>query len=478
MMDTARSTDVNLLEEGSTTMPTLRSLAEEGTLFTKTATNAPWTLPSHGSLFSGRYPSVHGAHARHKHFSYEPTLSTLLQEAGYHTVGVSNNTWISGEFGFDRGFDEFVSTWQLFQDAIDFGDIAQTEMGLLNQLRGTLKKFRGNPLKNIGNLIYGNFFRKRHDDGAQRTNCILSDRISEWGDNSNPFFLFVNYLEPHLEYNPPDEYAERFLPNNVSVQEARAVNQDAWAYITGETTMNEWEFEVLRSLYQAELAYLDKRIGELLDYFENAGLLDETVFLITGDHGENIGDHGLMDHQYSLYETLLDVPLVITGPGFDKGRRVDKPAQLLDLFPTILDMADVTFDTDDYFGCSLRDTDQLPDERAIVAEYVGPQPQIETLAERYDCEHDISRYDRRLWALKRGNDKYIRGSDGSERLFNLQRDRDERTDDSTQRPERCQALANELDEIMEALPESTHDDGGPSMDATTKQRLEDLGYLQ
>ena len=91
--------------------------------------------------------------------------------------------------------------------------------------------------------------------------------------------------------------------------------------------------------HRSELSYLDDRLDELFREFKNAGIYDETVFVVTGDHGENIGDHGLMDHQYSLYETLLSVPLVITGPGFDSSRRVEKPVQLLDVFPTILDVA-------------------------------------------------------------------------------------------------------------------------------------------
>lgn len=477
-MDTARASDVSLGDGEIETMPTLRKLASDGTTFTDAMANAPWTLPSHGTLFSGQPPSVHGAHAEHKQFEYGPTLATLLKQAGYRTAAVSNNTWISGEFGFERGFDEFVTTWQLFQDGIDFGDVAQTEMGTLNQLRGVLRKFRGNPIKNVANLVYGNFFRKRSDDGAKRTNRIVKDRLAGWENDSDPFFLFLNYLEPHIEYDPPDEHAARFLPADISVSEAREVNQDAWAYITGETTMSNRDFEALRGLYRGELSYLDERIGDLIDQFEEADVLDDTVFIITGDHGENIGDHGLMDHQYSLYETLLHVPLVVSGPDFDVGRRVEKPVQLLDLFPTILDIADAPFDSEDYFGDSLCDPSQLPDERSRLAEYVGPQPPVETLVKRYDCERDISTFDRQLWALKRNRHKYVRGSDGSERLFDLREDQAERTDVSTDRSEKRQTLANELDRIIESLPETDSIDDDTTMDPDTKQRLEELGYLQ
>lgn len=478
VMDTARATDVPLSSGTPNTMPTLREFASDGTLFTDAMANASWTLPSHGTLFSGQPPSVHGAHAEHKQFEYGPTLATMLKQEGYRTAAISNNTWISGEFGFERGFDKFVTTWQLFQEGIDFGDVAQTETGIVNQLKGVLRKFRGNPIKNIANLLYGNFFRKRRDAGAKRTNRIIEKNLSEWANDSAPFFLFLNYLEPHIKYAPPDEHVAQFLPEDISIAEARDVNQDAWAYITGETMMTDRDFDALRGLYRGELAYLDERIGELLNQFENAGILDETVFIITGDHGENIGEHGLMDHQYSLYQTLLHVPLVVTGPGFDSGRQVEKPVQLLDLFPTILDIADVTFDPGDYVGDSLRDLRQLPDNRFQLAEYVGPQPPIETLTERYDCKRDISEFNRQLWALKRNGYKYIRGSDGSERLFDLREDPTERTDISTLQPEQYQILADELDKIIAELPENDSTDGEVTMDSETEQRLEDLGYLQ
>lgn len=239
----------------------------------------------------------------------------MLEEVGYETVAISNNTWISEEFGFDRGFQKFFATWQLFQDGVDFGEIARNRHGRFDQLRGILKNFRGNPIKNFIILIYGQYFRNRYDDGARRANHIIEEKLHNWLDNG-PIFLFVNYLEPHLEYRPPEEVACEYLPTGVSWKEANAVNQDAWAYITGQIEMDEHDFEILQSLYEAELAYLDERIGELIRLFKDAGVAEETTFIITGDHGENIGDHGLMDHQYSLHETLLHVPLIISGPDF------------------------------------------------------------------------------------------------------------------------------------------------------------------
>lgn len=483
VMDTARARTVNpaLGVEGidstsapdlSDLMPNLSTLAAEGTTYTDAMANAPWTLPSHGTLFTGQHPSVHATHAARRRFDHEPTLPARLADAGYHTVGVSNNTWISGEFGFERGFAEFFATWQLFQDATDFGDVAQTRMGRLDQLRGILGKFRGNPVKNLANIVYGQFFRKRHDDGARRTNEHIREHLEGWLDHPDPLFLFVNYLEPHLEYRPPEAVAREWLPADATLEEARAVPQDAWAYVTGEIEMTDREFRLLRGLYRAELAYLDERIGDLLELFRDAGVAGETVFVVTSDHGENIGDHELMDHQYSLHETLLSVPLVVAGPGFES-TTVSTPVQLADLYPTLLDVADADYDGDALAGQSLRG--DVPADRPLFAEYLAPQPSIETLRDHYDCQRDVSVYDRRLRAVRRGGEKYVRGSDGTEWLFDLAADPTESENRIETDPDRRDALAGTLEEWVETLPAIEQAD--VAVDDRTQDRLEDLGYL-
>jgi len=505
--------------DGRATMPTLDALAERGTRFTNATANAPWTLPSHATLFTGVPPSVHGAHAGHRQFDYGPTLAERLAAAGYRTVAISNNTWVSEEFGFDRGFETFLSTWQLFQDAVDFGDVAQTRTGLAARLRGVAAKFRGNPVKNFANLVYGRFGRKRRDDGARRTNRLVEERIDEWAGDDRPLFLFCNYLEPHLEYRPPEAVAREWLPDDISYADASAVNQDAWACVTGQTEMDGDDFRALRALYRAELSYLDRRVDDLLDSFEAAGLLQDTVVVVTGDHGEHVGEYGLMDHQYALTPELLSVPLVVAGPGFESGR-VATPVQLADLVPTIAEVAGLTDEAPaagdvspagDAFGAgrprSLCHPDSLPEDRPLFAEYVAPQPPVETLRERYAVSRDLSVYDRRLWSVRRGDRLYVRGSDGRNHLFAFEdlsgpatddgprtdRDADDdrtgedRTGDhgtgngwgcpdrSEAEPDRAAALAESLASWRDTLPAPTERD--VDVESATRDRLEDLGYL-
>ena len=479
VLDTARSTEFDFGGAGILA-PEMTEIATAGTRFDTTLSNAPWTLPSHASLFTATYPSKHGAHAGHKRLDDDPrTLAEAFATADYETVAVSNNTWISEEFGFARGFETFVKTWQYVQADTDLGEIARTKEGT-DKLRAVARRiFDGNPLTNVANAVYGQFLRNRGDDGAKRTNEWIADWLSS-RDDDRPFFLFVNYLEPHLEYRPPREHAERFLPDGVTYDEAMDVPQDAWGYIAGTVEMTDRDFEILRALYRAEIAYLGERIGELRRHLEAAGEWEDTIFVVTADHGENIGDHELMDHQYCLYDTLLHVPLVVHGGAFTDGETVDDLVQLTDLGPTLLDAAGVDAPKfrEQAQGRSFHpDADVDPREFAV-AEYLAPQPSMDALEKRVGSLPDgVRRYDRSLRSIRDDEWKLIRGSDGSTELYRVADDPDERTDLADDRPEQVNRLEAALDDWLTSF-EHADVSGGVDMSADTKERLEDLGYLQ
>ncbi|EMA55377.1 sulfatase [Halococcus thailandensis] len=477
VMDTARACET--VHERYDYLSELNRLAQTGTEYTKAVASAPWTLPSHASLFTGTYPSKHGAHAGHKHLDEGiPTLAKAFQDGGYETVAVSNNTWISEEFGFARGFDTLYKTWQYVQADIDLGKIARTKQGteMIHALATRLAE--GNPVINAANAIYGQFFRKRTDDGANRTNKWIREWLANRNDDE-PFFCFVNYLEPHLEYRPPKSIAERFLPNDVTYGEAMSVPQDAWGYIAGTVDLTDRQLGILRALYRAELAYLDRCLGELRRHLEAAGEFDDTVFVVTGDHGENIGDHGLMDHQYSLHETLLHVPLVVHGPRFETGQ-VDDLVQLTDLAPTLLDAADIDAPElrDASQGRSFHPEAEIPPREHAIAEYMAPQPSMDALRERVGTSTDnIERFDRSLRAIRTDDEKLIRGSDGTQEFYELRNDPEEATNLATERSERVDTLETMLDEWLDTF-ERADTSGEVSMTDATEARLEDLGYLQ
>lgn len=198
IMDTARYDSV---VNTQTSLRTIESLRGKGVTYTSAFASAPWTLPSHSGLFSGQYSSKHGASAAAKRFPERtPTVVEAFENASYETVAVSNNTWISDEFGFARWFDTFRKNWQYIQSDVDLGKTAREKEGF-SKIRGVAKQlFDGNPIVNAANAVYGQFVKKRaDDDGGKSTNRWVSDWLGD-RDDSNLFFLFVNYLEPHLEY--------------------------------------------------------------------------------------------------------------------------------------------------------------------------------------------------------------------------------------------------------------------------------------
>lgn len=477
VMDTVRA-DVAMDLGESTSIPKLADLAQSGTIFTSAYTTAPWTLPSHASLFTSTYPSKHGAHAGHKLLNNTyTTLTEVLNSQDYETVAVSNNTWISEEFGFNQGFEIFYKTWQYIQSDTDLGKIARQEEGIDKLRKATKGLFNGNPAANLVNALYGQFFRKNDDDGAARTN----EWINNWlitRDDSHPFFLFVNYLEPHLEYRPPKQHAERHLPDGVSYDEAMDIPQDAWGYIADDIEMSDEDFEILRALYRAEISYLNEKIGALVEMLGAAGEWENTLFIVTSDHGENFGEHGLMDHQYALYDTLLHVPLFIHGEPF-KDDENDNIVQLVDILPTILDILDIEAPEAraQFQGISFHpDSDETRD--FAIAEYMAPQPSMDALKKRVgELPDHVRKYDRSLRAIRTDRYKYIRGSDGLQELYNIQSDPNEKDDIAETNPNAVERLNTKLDEWLDSFEHAeTTDD--VSMDADTKSRLEDLGYLQ
>lgn len=477
--DTARAGDT-LDAAGTREDSALRSLADEGAQFDTAFTTSPWTLPAHASLFTGQYPSRHGADANTKRLrSSTPTLAERFGDSGYETVAFTNNAWVSEEFGMVRGFDRVERMWQLYDSDVSFGQIALTNDGLDKYLTALRALLSNNAYKDVLNAVYGKYFYRRNDYGAARTNGRIEDWLAE-RDNSDPFFAFVNYLEPHLDYQPPAEFAEPFLPDGWSYEDALDVPQEPWAYLAGETSLTDAEFDALRALYRAEIAYFDDRIGDLRRTLEAAGEWDDTIVAVVGDHGENVGEHDLMDHQFSLHDTTLNVPLIIGGGAFEGHGTDDRLVSIHDLYPTLLDAAGVADGEESAPQArSFAPGSDAPPREFVAAEYDGSQPSVETLERRFGSVPDrIRAYgEGMVRAIRTPDEKLVRNEDGPLAYYRLSDDPDETTNRVDAETEAVDRLGERLDRWVDST-DSIDAGGQHEMSTDAKRQLEDLGYLQ
>ena len=247
--------------------------------------------------------------------------------------------------------------------------------------------------------------------------------------------------------------------------------------------MTEEDFAILAGLYDGEVSYVDSRIGELHQMLTDSGLMENTVFVITSDHGENLGEHGLMDHAYCLYDTLVNVPLIVQGPeGFPAGQRVSRPVQSASLFATILRLAgldqdpswaqvqarDSLFHTDIAQGSS--------EDRYTFAEYREPQPPLAVLKRRFDGFNG-GYFDRSLRMIRNETHKFIWTSDGFPELYNLTEDPNESKNLANVDRDKAEAMAREMEDRLGKFEAPNLSEDGLDLDDDTVKKLEQLGYL-
>ena len=416
VMDTVRADRFSWGGSPRVVAPRLEALARDATVYAQAFAPAPWTVPAHASLFTGRYPSAHRTDCGSLRLpDAEATLAEALHEAGYRTVGYTANPWLGATYNFQQGFDTWGETWREVPEGSP-----DTGASLNNQrIERFLRWYAGNP-------------DARHQ----------------------PFFLFANYFEAHLPYHPPAPERARMLRPGAELARvdrlARLGHPQEMAFILGRSDLTADDLALLNDLYDGEVAYVDRRVGEVFDWLAETGLVDDTIVVVTSDHGENLGEHGMLDHKMSVHATLLRVPLLVRYPrAVPAGSRVDAPVQLHDLYPTLLALAGAASPR----GAAV-EAELLPGiaggrgrdaTRPIVGEFAGPPVDfLKVMAQAFPGA-DLSRFDRTLVSLRRDGETLHWGSDGRHALYRTTGDPGETTDLSATDPERVRVLAGEVD---------------------------------
>lgn len=458
--------------------PVLDHLAEEGVIFELAFACAPWTLPAMASILTGLYPAQTDIEATRVLDANHQNLARRLKAQGYASFAISKNSWFGSGFGLTQDFDMFHKLWQLLQTETDLTEVNLTQAYPgQNLLVGAAKgAMRGNVLKNTVNLASRRIKALNDSDyGARRTLNPVRQWISA---QTGPWFALVHYLEAHLEYKPPVEWVKRFTDNWPMAQKLLVADQVRMCYrhITGVQRLTGEELRVWRHLYAAEVAYQDHAMGQVLGWLEQTGRLEDTLVIVVADHGESLGEHGLLNHLYGLYEPLIHVPLVMRGPGAPRGAKVRGLVQTNDIFGTVLAAAGAPLPT------GTRNLLGPGAERThVVAEYGKPRVPHQDLLARFSLRAgDFEPFLRSLVAVRTKQHKLITGSEGSVELYDLLVDPAESHNIAAAAPEvlaQMQRLVTEWEAATGQAPDKRATANPPAIAPEVAARLKALGYL-
>lgn len=315
--------------------PALDQLAREGARFDHAVCQLPQTNASHAALMTGLYASTSGVkvHMVDKLRPGTPTLASVFARAGYQTAGLYSWVSLDPQFcGLDQGFQTYEG-YVLNRSAI-FSDPR------LEQLAATYRQLKAQiPIVKTADVVLGqsDAIERSLDGRADVTN----DAVFKWLEahaGTAPFFLWVHYYDPHYPYAPPPGY-DHLL--GLDYRGSITGSVDTIHQIeAGQLSLSPDDVARLEELYQGEIAFVDAQFARLRAYLQKRGLEDDTILVVTGDHGESFGEHGDWTHGLKVYESEIRVPLLMRFPRkIPAGTVIAAPTQLIDLMPTLLELA-------------------------------------------------------------------------------------------------------------------------------------------
>ncbi len=447
VMDTVHADHLSVYGYDRDTTPNLKELARESMVYTNAISASDITLSSHASLFTGMYPSWHGAYCDPRNAVYGraisqryPTIAELLRAGGYQTKGVAANLYLRADFGLERGFDRFLIPRPVPMLA------AENAFMLRRGLRRGLS-FAFDTAQ----------FDRLYAMGEDINTQVLTELADAKPDA--PVFTFVNYMDAHFPYLPPAPYDSRFPGRNPgTTQDDLELQQHA--LVTGESDALGYRPHCV-SQYDGGIAYVDRQIGQVISWLKRRGAYDNTMIVVTSDHGEAFGERQRVGHANSPYQNLLHVALLVKYP--QQGRRgtETRPVSLTDVAPTILETAAVAVPT----SMQGRSLNQIADREIFSETFPCP------VAHSPDCPNGCTARAIFSWPYK-----FITSSNGRRELFDLGNDPAEARNLYIRQPERAAQLGDRLSLWMKSMPQQSRQT--QTLSPEDLRRLKSLGYVQ
>jgi len=427
------------------TSPRLDELAGSGVLFENAIASAPWTLPSHGSLFTGKFPTEHGATDETLWLRDEHnTLAQALAEAGYLTLAFSpHNGWLSTSTNVMRGFAVHLGPEDATGVAAGFG--------------------RGNGEPGLG------------PEGTEIVR-FTEYALRRTARNTGPLFLFLHAMITHAPYCPAPEAWQTIGEAPPDGKIVRYLQSEFKTYRTRPETLDGSQLQALNRLYDASVATFDQVCARIAGLVEQHLGWDNTLLVVTSDHGQNLGDHGFVSHWLCLFDTLVRVPLLIL-PRRDGAcpRRVTRVAQQSDLFHTLLDAAGVEGHEEQ--SLLNRAAGRFPWEREAFSEHARPDMTLQHIRKANPGFSDTE-LEAPKRAVRTDTHKYILHATGSEFLYDLQADPAETRDVSGDEPHTVAAMREALERRLGAFETPAGDRSQKAeLDGAVLNNLQALGYM-
>jgi len=416
VLDTLRADHIGAYGHAGALTPHLDTFAHSATLYENAFASASWTVPSHATLFTGLPPGRHRASFDHDRSLDDrfTTLAESLGSAGYRTAAFSANRWL--EIGnLMQGFDRFQITGAPF---------VRSMLRPLLQLLGAPSKW----------MDHG----ARHT--VERTSAFLTEEVEQ----TAPLFLFVNLIDPHWRYLPPLMDRLAFLPKEVGAMEATWISTQMYGplMMAGKKIEGPVE-EVVRAFYAAAVRYQDRQLGELLESIDTALGRENTLVIITADHGENLGEAGRWDHVFAVNDHLIRVPLLIRlSKRFPPGLRIAGATGLIDIPATVADLIPALW-LPPGEGRTLV-PQNLQAREWVFAEGDPFRLHLERMS-AYADSAELDAFGASLVAVRSSRFKYQRSSVTGAALFDLAADPNESDNVVDSWPEEAAALSAELD---------------------------------
>lgn len=430
-------------EADRATAPNISEIGDQGVSFSQAVANGPNTPSSFPSILTGTLPLMYGGY--HYLDDERPFIAEKLRDKNYTTVGYHSNPHLGSNRNYDTGFGTFNDT----------ADGSDTVAKVKNRVESKL-----DPDSTVYSLLrrLWHYFTLTTDSSAYAKAPTITENAIDWlaetWNGEESFFMWLHYMDVHYPFAPPTRFLEELDIEPLSNRRIAELNGKMQE---NPDELSKDDVKDLLKLYDGEIRFTDHYVGKVLEELESRGTLEETIVVITADHGEAFGEHGRFGHHPYLYDELLRVPLVVSVPGATT-RTVEQQVSLLDIAPTVYDLLE--FDP----------------PNSIQGKSFEPVFRGEKIEERIAIATGM---DGGTLACRTSEWKcFWRVEEDDVELYNLKLDPEELEDMSADNPELVEEFRDVMEDYLQQAEES--DIELPEFEDSTevKQRLKDLGYVE